>query len=305
LVPETQYVTANGIHIAYETFGEDANPAVLLIAGLAVQMLSWPDELCQQIADAGYHVIRFDNRDVGLSMHIETALPLSTIDVIRGQGVYEIVDMAKDAIGLMDALGLETAHLAGASMGGFIAQAIALRNPKRVRSLTLLMTSTGSRRVGRPRPDVLWRMTRQGAAGGRDAVIANALETFRMIGSRAYPFDAELVRDIAGRSFDRNYDPAGRRRQLAAVFGQPDRTKDLARLTVPTVVIHGLADLVVSPSGGLALARVIPGARLLGFSGMAHDLPRALWSRVVDELVYVANEANGRTQPAVQKSISR
>jgi pimeloyl-ACP methyl ester carboxylesterase len=169
-------------------------------------------------------------------------------------------------------------------MGGFIAQAVALAYAERVRSLTLMMTSTGSRRVGQARPRVYARLLRRRAAVGRSAYLSEAVETFRLIGSRGFAFDEDYVREIAGRSWDRGYDPAGVRRQLAASASQHDRTAGLRHLAVPTLVIHGLHDPVVASSGGLAIARAIPHARFVGFSGMGHDLPRALWPEFVREI---------------------
>jgi pimeloyl-ACP methyl ester carboxylesterase len=280
-----RYVDANGIRIAYETFGAPTDPAVVLVTGLAVQMLAWPDELCADLAARGCYVVRADNRDIGLSTHIPASGPLSTLGLLRRRPPYTIADMAADTAGLITALGLRPVHLIGVSMGGFISQTVALNHPEVIGTLTLLMTSPGSPLVGLPRPGVAWRMLRGIPAVDREAAIEAALETFQRIGSPGYPFDDKLIRDIAGRSYDRDYDASGRRRQLAAVIAQPDRTKRLGEITAPTLVLHGLSDPVIAASGGLALARGIQGARFVGFSGMGHDLPRALWPTVVDELV--------------------
>ena len=169
-------------------------------------------------------------------------------------------------------------------MGGFIAQTVAMEYPGRVRTLTLFMTSTGSRRVGQPKPRVYARLLRRRVAAGRPAAIAAAVETFRLIGSPGFAFDEQYVRDLAGRSWDRGHDPAGRRRQLAASVSQPNRTAALNRITVPALVIHGLNDPLITVSGGLAVARAIPGSRFVGFSGMGHDLPRALWPEFAREI---------------------
>jgi pimeloyl-ACP methyl ester carboxylesterase len=173
-------------------------------------------------------------------------------------------------------------------MGGFIAQAVALEHAARVRTLTLMMTSTGSRRVGQPKPWVYGRLLRRRAAGDRPAAIAAAVQTFRLIGSHGFAFDEQYVQDVAARSWDRGYDPDGYRRQLAASTSQPNRTADLRRITVPSLVIHGLEDPLVAPSGGLAVARAIPGSRFVGFSGMGHDLPRELWPEFVREIAALA-----------------
>jgi pimeloyl-ACP methyl ester carboxylesterase len=254
--------------------------------GWGTQMIAWPDELCAGLARCGLFVIRFDNRDVGGSTHLRN-LPLPRLaDVVvrRRPPPYSIDDMAGDVVGLIDGLGLGEVHLVGASMGGFIAQAVALGHADRVRTLTLIMTSTGSRRVGQPKPRVYSRLLRPPVLTDRSAAMSAAVETSRLIGSRGFAFDEQYVRDLAGRSWDRGYDPAGNRRQLMASVSQPNRTAALRRITVPALVIHGLHDPLVAPSGGLAIARAIPDSRFVGFSGMGHDLPRALWPEFVRQI---------------------
>jgi pimeloyl-ACP methyl ester carboxylesterase len=279
-------LAANGIELAYETFGDASAPPVVLIMGLATQMIAWPDELCEGLARCGLFVVRFDNRDVGESTHMRDLPPPRLADIVvrHRPPPYSIGDMADDVAGLIDGLGLGRVHLVGASMGGFIAQAVAVEHADRVRTLTLMMTSTGSRRVGQPKPRVYARLLRPPVAADRSGVMAAAVETFRLIGSPGFAFDEAYVRDIAGRSWDRGYDPAGRRRQLAASASQHDRTAELRRLTVPALVFHGLHDPLVAPSGGLAIAKAIRGSRFVGFSGMGHDLPEALWPEFVKEI---------------------
>jgi pimeloyl-ACP methyl ester carboxylesterase len=208
--------------------------------------------------------------------------------------------MADDVAGLIDGLGLDEVHLVGASMGGFIAQTVALEHADRVRTLTLIMTSTGSRRVGQAKPRVYARLLRPQAAADRPAAISAVVETFRLIGSRGFAFDEQYIRDLASRSWDRGYEPAGSRRQLAATVGQPNRTAALRHISVPTLVIHGLHDPLVAPSGGLAIAKAIPDSRFVGFSGMGHDLPRALWPEFVREIAALAavGEQRSRQRPS-------
>src|SRR5829696_7755053 len=282
----TQFADANGMKIAYETFGNPGDPPVLLIMGLGTQMIAWSDRFCQAIADRRHFVIRFDNRDVGLSTHLDGVPAPSLSDLLtrRRRPPYTIDDMADDAVGLLDALGIESAHIVGASLGGFIAQTIAIRRPSRVRSLTLIMTSTGSRLVGYPRPGLMAGLFRGRRGTDRHSAIEATLETFRVIGSRGYALDEEYLRDLAGRSYDRAYDPGGYLRQLAASVHQSNRTAELRRISVPTVVIHGLNDPLVHASGGRAIARAIPKARFVGFNGMGHDLPKPLLPRIIDEI---------------------
>jgi pimeloyl-ACP methyl ester carboxylesterase len=274
------------LEIAYETFGDPSDPPALLVMGLGTQMLAWPDELCEDIAATGRYVVRFDNRDVGLSTHLDhlpTPNPMRVF-LRLDKAPYSVGDMARDALGLMDALGFETVDLIGASLGGFIAQSMAIQAPERLRSLTLMMTSTGSRLVGRPTPRVARQSLRRRQVRSREDAIAAAVDVFRLIGSPGYEFDEKRLEVQAGLSFDRAHDPRGYIRQFAAVMGQPDRTRKLRKLEVPTLVIHGLNDPLVSVTGGLALARTIPGAKFVGFSGMGHDLPQALWKPIAEEI---------------------
>jgi len=303
--PETQYAASNGLKLAYETFGDPANPPVLLIMGLGTQMIAWPDELCRRIAERGHYVIRYDNRDAGLSTHLDD-LPVPTVKdlLLRRRPPYKISDMAADAVGLLDALDIDSAHVVGASMGGFIAQTVAGLYPQRVRSLTLIMTSTGSRLVGNPKPQVMSRMLRRRVVHDRHEAGDAIVEIFRLIGSQGFSMDEEYIRDLAGRSFERAYNPRGYLRQLAACTGQPNRTRFLRQIKVPTLVMHGLNDPLINASGGKALASAIPGAEFIGFQGMGHDLPRDLWSRFADEICAVAQrgEDQRREQPGTARN---
>ncbi len=288
-------MTAGDIQLAYESFGSSDATPMLLVMGLGTQMIAWPDELCGDLADRGYHVVRYDNRDCGLSTHLRHVRAPSLRDVVlrRAQPPYTLTDMADDAVALMDGLGWADAHVVGASMGGFIAQTIALNHRRRVRSLTLMMTSTGSRRVGNPNLRLYSRLTRRRAIADRDAAVSLAVETYRIIGSGGYAFDEEYLADLAGRSYDRAHDPGGYLRQLSAIMAQPDRTTGLRRLDVPALVMHGLDDPLVSPSGGLALARSLRGSRFVGYPGMGHDLPRQLWPDFADQIDSLARRADG------------
>jgi pimeloyl-ACP methyl ester carboxylesterase len=285
-MPELKRVPANGIEIAYETFGDRGAPPLVLVMGLGTQMLAWPDELCEDLAGRGHFVVRFDNRDAGASTHLKGVRAPNVAQIVakRRRPPYTIDDMADDVLGLVDALELGPVHLVGASLGGFIAQTAALRRPDALRSLTLIMTSTGSRRVGQADPRLLGRLLKGRIATSREEAMDAVVDTFRVIGSKGYALDEEQLRDVGGRSYDRGYDPGGYRRQLAAVVAQPNRTAELRRLRLPTLVMHGLHDPLVAASGGLALARVIRGARFVGFSGMGHDLPRELWPEFADHI---------------------
>ncbi len=290
-------IQANGIEIAYETFGDPSGSPVLLVMGLGTQMIAWPEDFCEAIAARGHYVIRFDNRDSGLSTHLRSLRAPNPIAVYLGRAKppYTLDDCAADTIGLMDALGLETVHLVGISMGGYIAQTMAVTHPHRLRSLTLMMTSTGNRLVGYAKPKMILNVLRRRSVRNRDEAADVAVETFRSIGSKGYAVDEERIRDVARRSFDRAHDPGGYVRQLTAIMAQPDRTKKLRQLDVPALVIHGKADPLVSWSGGRALAKSIPGARLLAYPGMGHDMPRDLWQTFADEIGALAERGDART----------
>jgi pimeloyl-ACP methyl ester carboxylesterase len=292
-MPELKRVPANGIEIAYETFGDRGAPPLVLVMGLGTQMLAWPDELCEDLAGRGHFVVRFDNRDVGASTHLTGVRAPNVAQIVakRRRPPYTVDVMADDALGLVDALELGPVHLVGASLGGFIAQTAAVRRPDALRSLTLIMTSTGSRRVGQADPRLLGRLLKGRVASSREEAMDAVIDTFRVIGSKGYALDEERLRDVGARSYDRGYDPGGYRRQLAAVVAQPNRTAELRRLRLPTLVMHGLHDPLVAPSGGLALARVIRGARFVGFSGMGHDLPRELWPELADHIAGLVRRA--------------
>ncbi|HET6818249.1 MAG TPA: alpha/beta hydrolase [Mycobacteriales bacterium] len=295
-MPETQYAAANGLKLAYETFGDAGQPPVLLIMGLGTQMIAWPDEMCELIAGRGFFVIRYDNRDIGLSTHLDELPTPSMRDILlRRKPPYKVSDMAEDGVALLDELGIDSAHVVGASMGGFIAQIIAGKHPDRVRSLTLIMTSTGSRLVGYPRPQLIPHLFKRRVIKDRAGAEEAVIETFALIGSKGYALDEDYLRDLAGRSYERSLDRRGYLRQLAAVMAQRNRTNFLRDIKVPTLVMHGLDDPLVNVSGGLALAKHIRGAQFVGFKGMGHDLPRELWPQFAEEICDIA--ARGEKVP--------
>jgi pimeloyl-ACP methyl ester carboxylesterase len=268
-----------GITLCYETFGERSDPSALLIMGLGTQMVAWQEDFCLALAAKGLHVVRFDNRDIGRSTHLTGRPPTVPQLLRRSKRVarYTLADMADDAAGLLRELDLAPAHVIGASMGGMIAQTLAARHPESVRSLVSIMSNTGSLRNGQPSLRV-YRIFLARAPQGRDAYVAHMERLFAVIGSRGLPRDVEGVRAIAQTSYDRDHDPEGPGRQLAAIIAAGDRTAELRKITTPTLVIHGSADRLVSPSGGRATARAIPGAELMSIAGMGHDLPRAAWT---------------------------
>ncbi len=274
------------IELAHESFGSPEDTPLLLVMGLATQMIGWPDDFCRMLAERGLYVVRFDNRDIGLSTHLDSAGAPDVLAVMGGDHsrvAYRLADMAEDTAGLLDALGLDSAHVVGASMGGMIAQTLAIRHPERVRSLTSIMSTTGDPAVGAPAEAALGALLAPPATD-RQSAVQRAVDTYRVIGSPGFEFDEAGLRERAGLSFDRAYDPAGVARQLAAILASPDRTADLARVAVPTLVVHGEQDALVDVSGGRATAAAIPGAELLVVDGMGHDLPRAVWPQLVDRI---------------------
>jgi len=283
-----------GITLCYETFGERSNPTALLIMGLGTQMIAWHEDFCRELAGRGLHVVRFDNRDIGRSTHVEGRPPSVPQLLMRSRraAVYTLADMADDAAGLLRELNLAPAHVIGASMGGMIAQALAARHPQAVRSLVSIMSNTGNRWSGQPSLRVYSTLLRR-APNEREAFVAHMEGVFKAIGSTGIPRDSEDIRMLAGASFDRDRDSESPGRQLAAIIASGDRTAELRRISVPTLVIHGSADRLVSPSGGRATAKAIPGAELMIVEGMGHDLPRAAWPRLIDAISKHALAADG------------
>ncbi|GIH77954.1 alpha/beta fold hydrolase [Planobispora longispora] len=288
---------ANGIEIAYDTFGSPGDRPLLLIMGLASQLIHWDEEFCRLLAGRGHYVVRFDNRDVGESTHLHDAGSPG----FGGEAPYLLSDMADDAAGLLDALDLASAHVVGVSMGGMIAQTLAIRHPERVRSLTSIMSTPSPQAA--PPTEAAMAALMSPPSPDREAAIARALETWKVIGSPGYPFDGDRIARVAGAGYDRAYDPSGVARQLAAIIASGDRAPLLRELSLPALVIHGEEDQLVPLSGGIATAEAVPGARLLTFPGMGHDLPRALWPDIVgavSDLTAVADAA-GDLAPAAER----
>jgi pimeloyl-ACP methyl ester carboxylesterase len=283
---------ANGIEIVYETIGDPSNPPLLLIMGLGTQLIHWDVELCERFAGRGFHVIRFDNRDSGRSTKIDAPVPSlpRAMAGLKIDAPYLLDDMAEDAFGLLDHLGMKAAHVVGASMGGMIAQTMAIRRPERVLSVTSIMSTTGERRVGRPKLRV-WGVLLRRAPRDRDAAVEYFVGVFRLIGSKGFPVDEDRIRKLAAQAYDRGHSPAGTGRQLAAIVASGDRTERLGQLQVPTTVFHGRDDPLVPFRAGRATADAIPGARLIAIPGMGHDLPREVWPRLVDAVAETAARA--------------
>ena len=285
--PERYAEVATGITLCYDTFGDPSDPTMLLIMGLGAQMVAWEEEFCQQLADHGFHVVRFDNRDAGLSTFLPE--PVEVFEVIQQIGAgetpevpYLLSDMAQDTVGLLDHLGVESAHIVGASLGGMIAQTVAIEHPERVATLTSIMSTTGDPDVGQPTPEalgVLLTPPPQTREQMQDRRVASA----QAFGSPGL-WDEVTVRRRAGEHWDRKHDATGVARQLVAILASGSRSEQLRQLDIPTLVIHGTADNLVGRSGGERTAEVVPNAKLLLIEGMGHDLPQVLWPQIVDAI---------------------
>jgi pimeloyl-ACP methyl ester carboxylesterase len=284
--------SANGLELEYESFGDSADPHLLLVMGLSYQMIDWDDALCNLIAQRGFRVTRFDNRDSGLSSKFDGLGAPDLMAVMSGTIAppYTLDDMAADSVGLLDALGTAAAHVVGASMGGMIAQLIAINYPDRVLSLTSMMSNVGGAHVVLAEPAVTAALLVP-PAPTRDGRIAAALANRRLINGAGVPFDAALARQKAERAYDRSYCPEGFLRQFAAILAAPDRSAGLGRLTMPTLVIHGEEDPLVPPENGRQMADALPDARLLLIPNMGHNLPERVWPQVADAVALVAGTA--------------
>jgi len=285
---------SNDIEIEYETFGDPADPALLLVMGLGAQMISWDTELCEGFVDRGFHVIRFDNRDIGLSTKTDADIDIMA-SILAGmsggevESAYKLTDMAADAIAVLDDLDIAQAHVVGASMGGMIAQTLAIEHPTRVQTLTSIMSTTGDPDVGQPNPEVV-PLLLQPPPGSREAAIEQKVESGRAIGSPDH-FDEDRARARYTEEYDRSYYPQGVGKQLVAILASGSRTAALRTLEVDTLVVHGDVDPLVNLSGGERTAEVIPGAELLILEGMGHDLPTVFWAQVIEAITTLASRS--------------
>ncbi len=287
------------LEIAYERRGDPAHPVVLLVMGLAAQMVNWPLGLLEALVARGLQVVRFDNRDSGHSTHLTGAPPPDLPAALAGNlasASYTLSHMAADAVGLLDALGIDAAHVVGASMGGQIAQTIALEHPKRVRSLTSIMATTGDPKVGQVHPETMKSIFGGPPARTREEVIAHAVRVAGVVGSPAYPVDPAAIAETTALAYDRDHDPVAIARQAVATVASGDRTARLRALDLPALVIHGLADTMCDPSGGRATAAAIPGAELVLIEGMGHNLPPGVWERLADAIAAVVRRGETRSR---------
>jgi pimeloyl-ACP methyl ester carboxylesterase len=295
-----QTARANGVNLCYEIFGDAAAEPMILIMGLGAQMVLWDDDFCRKLAARGFRVIRFDNRDIGKSSHLSGGKRLTALELLKlrllkipVQAPYKIRDMAEDTVGLMDALGIKSAHIVGASMGGMIAQEIAISFPQRVRSLTSIMSTTGNPRLPQP--------TREAAAmlmapppASREEFLDRFVKTWKVLRVGSFPEDEALDRARGERIFERGLNPAGVGRQLRAVLASGSRKERLRAVKAPTLVIHGTVDPLVRPEGGKDTAASIPGAKLMMIEGMGHAVPIRFWPEIIDAIDKHAHAAKSK-----------
>ena len=299
---QEHFADLGDVTLCYETFGDPDDEALLLVMGLGTQMIAWHAEFCQQVADRGFFVIRYDNRDVGRSTRLDHVPPPSPLELGTRRFkhlAYTLEDMAEDGVGLLDHLGIERAHIVGASMGGMIAQVLTVRHPDRVLSLTSIMSTTGGRWVGQPALKV-YPFFLAKPPTTKEAYVDRAIKLFRVVGSTTCPDRESDLRETAECSFERGLSPGGLGRQLAAIMHAGDRSPDVGRIDVPTLVIHGTADKLVRPSGGKATHRAIQGSRLMLIDGMGHDLPRGAWEQIADGIAENARRGRPLGEDAAQ-----
>ena len=285
-----QIVSANGIDICYEIFGDANAEPLLLIMGLGAQMIHWDDEFCRQLAAREFRVIRFDNRDIGKSSHMSGGKRLTALELLKLRFLkipiaapYRLIDMARDTVGLMDALGIRTAHLVGASMGGMIAQEVAITFPERVRSLTSIMSTTGNPKVPGPTREATAVLMAPPPAT-KEEYFTRFAQTWKVLRNGSFPEDEALDASRAARTYERGLNPAGIGRQLRAILASGSRKERLRSVKAPTLVIHGTIDPLVHPEGGKDTATSIPGAKLLMVERMGHALPIPTWPQIIDAI---------------------
>jgi pimeloyl-ACP methyl ester carboxylesterase len=295
-----QIARANGIELCYEIFGDAGAEPMLLIMGLGAQMIHWDDDFCRQLAARGFRVIRFDNRDIGKSSKLSGGKRLGALEMLKLRFLkipvdapYRLRDMAEDTVGLMDALGVQSAHLVGASMGGMIAQEVAISFPRRVRSLTSIMSTTGDPKVPAPTREAMAVLMAPPPAT-KDEYFSRYAQTWKVLRVGSFPQDEALDRARAERTYERGLNPAGVGRQLRAIMASGSRKERLAAVKAPTLVIHGTVDPLVRPEGGKDTAASIPGAKLLMIEGMGHALPIPMWPQIIDAIDKHAHGASAR-----------
>ena len=294
---EPALARANGIELCYDTFGDAQAPPMVLIMGLAAQMIAWDDEFCAALAARGLRVIRFDNRDIGLSTRLESLgvpnVPQLLMAHLPGQPVsaaYTLSDMARDVVGLLDALGIESAHVVGASMGGAIAQTLAIEHPQRLRSLSSIMSTSGDPSLPPPMPEAL-QLLMTPTPTDQAGYYQRYVQTWKVLRGPGFPLDEARDLERAAQNFSRGLYPAGVARQMVAILASGSRKAALAKVRVPTLVIHGDADPLVPLACGIDVADTVPGAQRLIIEGMGHALPITLWPRIVEAISVHAGRA--------------
>jgi pimeloyl-ACP methyl ester carboxylesterase len=286
-----QLASANDIQINYDSFGDKSHPAIVLIMGLATQMIYWDEEFCKLLASQGYWVIRFDNRDIGKSTWLDS-LPAPSVGALLANAVFKrslgaaylLSDMMNDTLGLLDALGIESAHIVGVSMGGMIAQEIAIHHPHRVKTLTSIMSTTGNKKLPKPSAAFSLKMLKPPPKDVNKA-ITYGMHVWRIIQGDFYPFDQQKVLGLIKRALQRGFNPAGNGRQLAAILDSPDRTAALHTLKVPSLILHGEDDPLVLVACGHATANAIPNSKIKTYPGMGHTIPSQLYNDITRQIL--------------------